>query len=47
MGYARPSFREFESYFRMLVASDEKYIQLNLKQYSSKFITLEIPPVTY
>ena len=47
MGYARSSFRGFESYIRIVVGLDEDDIQLILKQYSSSFIKYETPPGVY
>ena len=47
MGYARSPFRDFESYLRILVGLDEDDIQLILEQYSSNFVTYEIPHGIY
>ena len=47
MGYARSSFRDFESYLRIVVGFDEDDIQLILKQYNSKFVTYELLPGIY
>ena len=42
MGFTRSLFRDTESYLRIVVGSDENYIQLKLKQYISNFDTFEI-----
>ena len=42
MVYARSSFRDFESYLRIVVGLDEDDIPLSLKQYSSNFVTFEL-----
>ena len=47
MGYAGSIFRDFETYFRVVVGLDEDAIQLIFKQYNSDFITYEMPPGTY
>ena len=47
LGYARSPFRDFESYLRIVVGSDEENIQLILKQYNSHFITYELTPGIY
>ena len=47
MGYAISSFRDFESYLRIVVGLDEADIQLILKQYNSYFVTYKIPPGNY
>ena len=47
MGFARSPFRDLESYLRIVVGSDENYIQIILKQYKSNFINFEIPPAVY
>ena len=47
LGYTRSSFRDFESYLRIVVGLDEKDIQLTLKQYNSHFITYELTPGIY
>ena len=44
MGYARSPFRDFESYFRIVVGLEEDDIQLIFKQYNEKFITSELDP---
>ena len=44
MGYARSLFREFESYLRIVVGSDENDFQLIFKQYSSNFVTYGLSP---
>ena len=47
MGYARPPFRDFESYLRIVVGLDEDEIQLILKQNKSNFLTYELTQVIY
>ena len=47
MAYARSSFRDFESYLRIVVGLDEDDIELILKQYSSNFVTYELSPCIY
>ena len=47
LGYARSLFRDFESYFRIVVGLVEISIQLNLKQGISNFNTFERPPSIY
>ena len=47
LGYSRLSFRDFESYLRIVVGLDEKDIQLILKQYNSHFVTYELTPGIY
>ena len=47
MGYARSPFRDFESYFRIVVGLEEDNIRLILKQYNEKFITYELDPGNY
>ena len=47
MAYSEPSFRDFESYLRIVAGLNEDDIQLILKQYNSHFITYEIPPSFY
>ena len=47
MGYARFLFRDFESYFIIVVGLDEDDIQSFLKQYNEKIITYEISPGIY
>ena len=42
MGYARSSFRDFESYLRIVVGFDEDHIQLFLKQFNPNFVTYEL-----
>ena len=44
LGYARPLFRNLESYLRTVVGLDEDDVQLILKQYKSNFVTYEIVP---
>ena len=46
-GYSISSFRDFESYLRLVIGLDEKDIQLNLKEYNSHFITYELTPGIY
>ena len=46
-GYSASSFRDFESYLRLIVGLDEKDIQLILKEYNSHFITYELTPGIY
>ena len=45
--YTHSTFRDFESYLRVLTGLDEDDIQLVLKQYNSKFITYKISPGFY
>ena len=47
LGYAKSSFRDFESFLRIVVGLDEKDIQLILKEYNSHFITYELTPGIY
>ena len=47
LGYARSSFRDLESYLRIVVGLDEKDIQLILKHYKLNFVTYEISPGIY
>ena len=47
MGYARPPFRDFERYLKIVVGLDENDIQLISKQYSSYFVTYELSPGIY
>ena len=47
LGYSASSFRDFESYLRLVIGLDEKDIQLILKEYNSHFITYEITPGIY
>ena len=42
MGYAGSLFRDFESYFRIVVGLDKDDIQLILRHYNSSFVTYEI-----
>ena len=46
-GYANSSFRDFESYLRIIVGLEEDNIRLILKQYNEKFITYELDPGNY
>ena len=47
LGYSASSFRDFESYLRLVVGLDEEDIQLILKEYNSHFITYELTPGIY
>ena len=47
LGYTRSPFRDFESYSRIVVGSDEEDIHLILKQYNSHFIPYELTPGIY
>ena len=47
LGYSRSSFRDFESYLRIVFGVDEEDIQLILKEYNSNFITYELTPGIY
>ena len=47
MGYARPIFRDFKSYLRIVICLDVDDIQLILKQYNEKFVTHELSPGNY
>ena len=47
MGYAKSPFRDFESYFRIIVGLDEFHIQLISKQYNSNFVTYDLSPGLY
>ena len=44
LGYSASSFRDFESYLRLVVGLDEEDIHLILKKYTSHFITYELTP---
>ena len=46
-GYSASSFRDFESYLRLVIGLDEGDIQLILKEYNSHFITYELSPGIY
>ena len=46
-GYSASSFRDFESYLRLVIGLDEKDNQLILKEYNSHFITYELTPGIY
>ena len=46
-GYANSSFRDFESYLRIKIGSEEDDIQLILKQYNEKFVSYELDPGNY
>ena len=43
-GYSASSFRDFESYLRLVIGLDEEDIQLILKEYKSHFIIYELTP---
>ena len=47
LGYSASSFRDFESYLRLVISLNEEGIQLILKEYSSHFITYELTPGIY
>ena len=47
LGYSASSFRDFESYLRLVIGLDEEDIQLILKEYNSHFITYELTPGIY
>ena len=47
LSYSASSFRDFESYLRLVVGLDEEDIQLILKEYNSHFITYELTPGIY
>ena len=46
-GYKASSFRDFESYLRLVIGLDVGDIQLILKEYNSHFITYELTPGIY
>ena len=46
-GYCASSFRDFESYLRLVIGLDEQDIQLILKEYNSHFITYQLTPGIY
>ena len=46
-GYANSSFRDFESYLRIIIGLEEDDIQLILKQYNEKFVSYELDPGNY
>ena len=46
-GYCASSFRNFESYLRLVIGLDEEDIQLILKEYNSHFITYQLTPGIY
>ena len=46
-GHSASSFRDFESYLRLIVGLDEEDIQLILKEYNSHFVTYELTPGIY
>ena len=47
LGYSASSFRDFESYLRLVIGLDEGDIQLILIEYNSHFITYELTPGIY
>ena len=47
IGYARPQFRDFESYLRIVIRLGEEDIRLILKQKISHFITFELTSGIY
>ena len=47
VGYCASSFRDFESYLRLVVGLDEEDIQLILIEYNSHFITYQLTPGIY
>ena len=47
LSYSASSFRDFESYLRLVVGLDEEDFQLILKEYNSHFITYELSPGIY
>ena len=47
LGYSASSFRDFESYLRLVIGLDEEDIQLILNEYNSHFITYELTPGIY
>ena len=46
-GYCASSFRDFESYLRLVIGLDEEDIQLILKEYNSHFVTYQLTPGIY
>ena len=46
-GYGNSSFRDFESYLRIIFGLEEDDIQLILKQYNEKFVSYELDPGNY
>ena len=46
-GYCASSFRDFESYLRLVIGLDEEDIRLILKEYNSHFITYQLAPGIY
>ena len=46
-GYANSSFRDFESFLRIIIDLEENDIQLILKQYNEKFVSYELDPGNY
>ena len=47
MRYARSTFRDFASYFRIVVDLNEEGFRLISKQYKSNFVTYELTPGIY
>ena len=47
IGYCASSFRDFESYLRLVIGLDKQDIQLILKEYNSHFITYQLTPGIY
>ena len=47
MGYARSLFRDFQSYFRVVVGLEEDDVRLVSKQYTALFVTYELDPGNY
>ena len=45
--YVKSTFRDFESYLRIVICLDEDDIHLVLNQFISIFVTYEIPPGVY
>ena len=46
-GYYNSSFRDFESYLRIVVGLEEDNIRLILKQYNEKFVIYQLDPGNY
>ena len=47
LGYSASSFRDFESYLRLVIGLIEEDIQLILKEYNWHFISCELTPGIY
>ena len=47
MGYARPPFRDFESFLTNVIGLDEDDIHLLSKQSNANFVTYELLPCIY